>query len=260
MGSFTHRGISLYYEERGEGIPFLFLHGLGNDCGYTWENIDAREGVRLISMDQQGHGRSGFDRAYMSFDSLGDDVLALADALGLDRFYLGGLSMGAGVSVNVAVRCPERLKGLILVRPAWLAEPMPADMREYFGLLARCLPLENGREIFLREPAVQRLLKERSEGVQAFLPHFGAEDSRRRPEKFAIMPGQQPIREAGQLAGLRLPTLVAACRGDFVHPFEYGQWYAGHIPGARFEELPAKSLDAKRYHERLNECVGEMVR
>lgn len=260
MGSFTNRGISFHYEERGEGIPFIFLHGLGNDCNYTYENIDLWEGVRLISLDQQGHGSSGFDWEHMSFDSLADDVLALADYLGLGQFYLGGLSMGAGVAVNIAVRCPERLLGLILVRPAWLAEPGSPDMQKYFGLLARNLPLEDGARKFREEPAVRQLLKEHPEGVPAFLCHFEQEASRRMPEKFAIMPKCQPIHEEGKLAMLPMPTLVAACRQDFVHPFAYGQWYARRIPGARFVELPAKSVDAVLYHEKLNACIRELVR
>lgn len=259
MDSFTHRGISFHYEERGEEIPFLFLHGLGNDGGYTFENIDVRPGVRLISLDQQGHGRSGSCWEQMDFDSLGEDALALANHLGLARFYLGGLSMGAGVSVNVALRCPERLLGLALVRPAWLAEPMPADLREYFGLLAQMLPLADGAGRFAQEPALLRLAKERPEGVQAFLCHFEQEDSRRRPEKFAIMPGCRPFDDEGQLAGLRLPTLIAACRQDLVHPFAYGEWYAERIPGARLVELPAKSVDAAGYHEGLNRCIGKLL-
>lgn len=259
MGSFTHRGISFHYEEQGKGVPFLFLHGLGNDGDYTYENIDARAGVRLISFDQQGHGQSGSDWEHMSFDSLGDDTLALADYLGLERFYLGGLSMGAGVSVNVALRCQERLLGLLLVRPAWLAEPMPADLREYFGALARTLPLTDGAERFVREPMIRRLSGEEPEGVQAFLGHFAQEDSRRRPEKFAIMPDCRPFDDEKQLSGLRLPTLIAACRQDLVHPFAYGEWYAKRIPGARLRELPAKSVDAAAYHEGLNACVRELI-
>ncbi len=260
MGSFTHKGISFHYEEQGEGIPFLFLHGLGNDGSYTYENIDAREGVRLISPDQQGHGKSGADWEHMNFDSMGDDVLALADHLGLEHFYLGGLSMGAGVSVQAALRCPERLMGLILVRPAWLAEPMPEDLRECFGALARMLPLADGAQRFVQEPALRRLSEQWPQGAQAFLNHFEQEDSRQRPEKFAIMPGCRPFDDEKKLESLRLPVLVAACRQDLVHPFAYGEWYAKRIPGARLVELPAKSADAAGYHEGLNACIREMVR
>lgn len=259
MGSFTHKGISFHYEEWGEGIPFLFLHGLGNDCAYVYENIDRQDGVRLIALDQEGHGRSGFCRESLSFDALGEDALALADHLGLARFYLGGLSMGAGVSVNVALRCPKRLRGLILVRPAWLAEPMQEPVRTCFGLLAQTLPLADGKERFMQEPAVRELLRERPESAPAFLNHFEQEASRRRPEKFAVMPGCRPFADEKRLASLAVPTLVAACRQDLVHPFAYGEWYAGRIPGAQLLELPAKSVDAAGYHRELNRQIGRML-
>ncbi len=58
-----------------------------------------------------------------TFDVFADDLIALADQLGLDRFVVGGISLGAGTALNLAIRYPERVSALVLCRPAWLDRP-----------------------------------------------------------------------------------------------------------------------------------------
>jgi pimeloyl-ACP methyl ester carboxylesterase len=69
------------------------------------------------------------------------------------------------------------------------------------------------------------------------------------------MPQKQPIAHESQLTQIDLPVLVISCHDDPVHPFAYGQWYADRISGARFVEVPAKSVDAQGYHDQLNEAI-----
>lgn len=260
MAGWTHNGISLHYEVRGEGTPFIFLHGLGNDYRHAYDTIDEREGIQLISLDQQGHGDSGYRWETMSFESMGDDVLALADYLGLDRFYLGGVSMGAGVTVNVAVRHPERLLGMILIRNAWLDSPMEERAQRWFAQVDRYIGLENGKERYLQDPEVRQFFREFPDGAKGFLNYFDSEACVRMHRKFAIMPGEQPVESGKQLQSLHVPALVVACRNDLIHPYEYGEWYAAQIPGAQFVEIPAKAVDPAGYHEQLNDCVGSFAK
>ena len=76
--------VTIHYDEIGEGYPFFFLHGLGNDNKQTREMYAPVEGVRCIIPDQRAHGLSSWD-GNISFELMCADVLALADHLGIER-------------------------------------------------------------------------------------------------------------------------------------------------------------------------------
>ena len=107
MKTFTNRGLMLEYEVSGSGTPLVFLHGMGGSVQQIRDTYNAIDGVQLITLNQQGHGHSDVDWEGYSFDRLGDDVAALLDHLGIAQAYFAGISMGAAVSLNTAVRTPR---------------------------------------------------------------------------------------------------------------------------------------------------------
>jgi pimeloyl-ACP methyl ester carboxylesterase len=107
-----------HYTEYGDpgGSPLVLLHGLTSDRS-TWAGIApelAAIGYRVLALDQRGHGGSARTGTY-SFEEMREDLSQFADALGLNRFILGGHSMGAVVAQLFAERNPGRLAGLIVV-------------------------------------------------------------------------------------------------------------------------------------------------
>ncbi|MDQ3897320.1 MAG: alpha/beta hydrolase [Actinomycetota bacterium] len=112
-------GVSLEIAEAGEGgRPVLLVHGFTADKGEVAEVIGplAGRGWHAVAPDLRGHGRSEHPTAAeaYSFEILAADVVALADALGWDRFALVGHSLGGAVAQLVALERPERLTGLVL--------------------------------------------------------------------------------------------------------------------------------------------------
>jgi 3-oxoadipate enol-lactonase len=113
-------GVSLEVSEAGDdtGRPVLLVHGFTADAGEVADVLDplAAQGWHAVAPDLRGHGRSDHptDPAAYSFEILAADVLALADALGWDRFALVGHSMGGAVAQLVALDHPQRLTGLVL--------------------------------------------------------------------------------------------------------------------------------------------------
>lgn len=104
--------------------PLVALHSLGED-GADWDATARRLAGRyqVYAPDLRGHGRS--DRcAEYSFELMRDDVLALLDALGLERVTLLGHSMGAVVAYLLAGVRPERVERLVLEEPP---PPVRAD-------------------------------------------------------------------------------------------------------------------------------------
>ena len=132
--------------------PVLALHGwLDNAASYT-RLAPLLEGVRLVALDLPGHGRSDSRPAgvhYHFADYVGD-VLFVADALGWQRFYLLGHSLGAGIASFVAAVAPKRVSCLALIEGlgplGFAAEHNPTALAAAIAQMA-ALP-EKARKVY----------------------------------------------------------------------------------------------------------------
>lgn len=259
MKWFTHRGIPLEYEDEGSGIPFLFLHGMGGSDKQIRSVCGPVPGVRRIILNQQGHGRSGADWDSYSFDRLGDDAAALLDHLDIDRAVLGGISMGAAVSLNTAIRYPGRVRALLLIRNAWTDKPMSEEVQTAYADLGRCLK-EGGAEAFKQTEGWKIVDGPSDYTRNAFLQPFDDPASVRNWQKYLILPAMVPVSCPADFQRINVPVTIAACRGDLCHPFEYGKYLAEQIPGCEFHEIPDKDTDAPRQNRRIGELIREILR
>ncbi len=115
----TQQGHQVYYEESGslDGIPIVFLHG-GPGAGTS--SVHRRycdpEKYRMILVDQRGCGRSTPHGAIEnnSTQDLINDLEAIREKLGIDRWVVMGGSWGATLALIYAESCPQRVMGLIL--------------------------------------------------------------------------------------------------------------------------------------------------
>lgn len=108
----------LHFESDGTGPPWMVVHGgLGVDhLIYRRTLVPLADSFRVVLFDQRGNGRSTpVDLATVTIEQLADDVAALADTLGLDRFSVLGHSYGGFVAQEFALRHPGRLDRLVLV-------------------------------------------------------------------------------------------------------------------------------------------------
>ena len=158
MSSFTLGTATLNYTDVGTGLPFVFQHGIGGDVRQPSKVFSPPSGVRLLSFDARAHGSTVWsgDPYELSFDSFGDDLIGLLNHLGIARAVVGGISMGAGIALNAATRYPERIAGLVLARPAWLALPMPRRIIALFDLVASALRELDFSQDWWSTPAVLR--------------------------------------------------------------------------------------------------------
>ncbi len=104
---------------RRDADPLFLLHGLACTGLLNWYPALPRlaQRYRVITLDQRWHG-AGIRSNTFSLDECAEDVPALADLLGIERFGVAGYSMGALVAQLLARRAPERLRGMVLCATA----------------------------------------------------------------------------------------------------------------------------------------------
>src|SRR5256885_5797414 len=108
-------GQTLHYEIHGDGEPLLCIHGLGVDHrGWALQIGPWSENYKLVVFDNRDVGRSSYASAEYETTDMAQDVLELADRLGLDDFHLLGISLGGMVAQHVALAAPARVRSLTL--------------------------------------------------------------------------------------------------------------------------------------------------
>ncbi|MCA0457610.1 MAG: alpha/beta hydrolase [Chloroflexi bacterium] len=264
MAYFEREGIRFHYVDEGEGAAFVFQHGLGGDVAQTTDVYTSQAGVRFVSMDCRGHGdtRPVGDVNDYTFDTFADDVVALMDQLGIEQAVVGGISMGAGISLNIALRYPARVGGLVLSRPAWLDQPMPANLwilTEVARYIRQYGAVE-GLEVFKQSVAYQALLREAPDVAKSVVGQFTHPRAEETVVKLERMPNDAPCRDRAAWASIHVPTLVLGNHVDPMHPYEMAEVLAAGIPNARLRELTSKSVDKAQHVQEARQFIGAFLR
>ena len=246
--------VTIHYDEIGEGYPFFFLHGLGNDNKQTREMYAPVEGVRCIIPDQRAHGLSSWD-GNISFELMCADVLALADHLGIERFAIGGISMGAAVSIYTRLHYPEKVAGLFLVRNAWAGEAMTDDNVQLFSALSAAL---GKNDITMLDDCPQ--YREHRKTSSGFRDFFKDPVALRTYRKYDMVPRLKPFDSLRQLKEIKVPVMILANHQDFIHPFHFGELIHEAIPGSVFHETACKRINREQYYRDLAVYLKEFFR
>ncbi len=157
-GKILANGAELYHEVRGTGPALLFISGALGDAG-GWEkaaNLLAQD-FTVVSYDRRGNSRSPAPRDWKStsLDEQADDAAALLERLGLAPASVYGSSGGGAIALNVVLRRPDLVRGVILHEP-WLPgllddpEAAGAEFRDIVTKAAMVGGMRAGVEAFLR--------------------------------------------------------------------------------------------------------------
>lgn len=112
----SEQGVSLYWEERGEGPPLLFVSGLGqNHLSWALTTPAFEKRWRCITFDNRGSGQSSVPPGPYSIEEMADDTAALLDHLEIPSATCVGVSLGASVLQALAYRHPDRVTKLVLI-------------------------------------------------------------------------------------------------------------------------------------------------
>lgn len=233
---FEHDGRRIAWREYGAGDRHVVLtHGLlmdGRMFALLAPELAAR-GYHVVTVDMLGHGDSGrvSDMMEHSMTLYGKDVIALLDRLKIKQAVVGGTSLGANVSLEVAVAAPERVRALVIEMP--VLEHGLAGAGAVFVPLAFALRV-NQRGMAFLSSAVGLIPR------SFFLVDLLLDFARRDPAtSLAILDGitfGRVAPPAAERRKLRHPALIVGHARDPVHPFSDADMLARELPGARLLE------------------------
>jgi pimeloyl-ACP methyl ester carboxylesterase len=229
-------GTELWYEESGSGLPVVFLHGWPHDhTAWTAQLSGLATHARCIAPDLRGFGRSTVAGPW-SMDRYADDVVALLDALAIDRAVICGLSMGGYVALAIWRRHPERVRALVLVDTRATADDQ--EGREKRRRLIRFVEsqgidaLADQQLGLMLGPATLATRPELSEALRRMMASQPAEGV-----TGALRAMMERPDSTGLVAGITVPTLVVGGTEDAIIPGDVLRRLAAAIPGARLEMI-----------------------
>ena len=245
-------GARLWFKETGQhGTPVVFLHAASgtNDSWGLQEPAFNEAGYRCIAYDRKNWGRS---ESVTPAGSAGDDLEALAQHLGLNRFHLVCTALGGIVGLDYTVEYPDRVISLTVS-----SSFTGVTDQSYRDVQTRLRPPEiSNLPIELREvgPSYRAV---NPEGVAEWLRIEESSRHEITPEE-----GQSP-RSAmtyARLAAMQTPVLMLTGGADLLSPPSMMKLVADHIPNCRFEVVPEAGHAA--FHEEpevWNKLVLEFI-
>ena len=245
----TADGVKLAWAALGEGPPIVKA---GNWCSHLeldrssllWHHIleSLSRSRRLIRYDARGTGLSDRDVPEVSFERWVSDLGTVADAAGLRRFPVLGISQGAAVAAAYAARHPDRVSALVLICGlvrGWRVKALPTVTRHFEALLA-LMQTGWGQD----NPAFRQIFSTAffPDASKERLDAFNELQRRSATPKNAIdiLSAIGDIDLRTELSQVRAPTLVIHGHNDLVIPFSDGKELAASIEGARFVPLQTR--------------------
>lgn len=240
MPLLTIRDTTCYYRLEGrDDRPVLMLsHSLGQDHGmWDAQAADLSPHVRVLRYDIRGHGASGVTAGDYRIDQLGADALALADALGIDRFAFCGVSLGGMIGMWIAVHAPDRLTAVVLANTS--ARPDGAAM-EARRKTVRIGGMAAVADTVLGRSFSPRLLASHSPAVETARRTLLASD----PAGYAgCCAAVRDMDMTADLTRITVPVLVVCGDVDVSMPWKgHSEVLAARISTARVAHLHAAHL------------------
>ena len=253
IGEFDYEGHRLEYTEYGSGDSVVvLLHGqlMPRRMHEPLARAVAGEGYHVYTLDLLGHGRSDkpTDPGLYSMTAFGRQVVAFLDHHGVEQAVVGGTSLGANTTLEVAARSPERLRGMIIEMPV-LDNAVEAGIIAFAPLLfvARAAPIV--------VKAVGRLAQAVPRSLVPFWSGIALDTMSQEPHAMAatihgIFYGRVAPPHDERIA-IDVPALVVGHPRDPIHPAADAAMLADELVSCRFVEAES-FLEWRRRPDRLN--------
>jgi pimeloyl-ACP methyl ester carboxylesterase len=217
QGAIKHDNAHIWYAVYGSGPPVILLHGgLGHSGNWGYQvPVLVENSYRVVVIDSRGHGRSTRDARPFTYELMAADILAVMDALHLEKVGLVGWSDGAVIALMLARQAPERVAGVFFF--ACNMDPSGAKEFEFTPIIQRC---------FSRHMQDYQQLSATPDQFDDFAESVG------------LMQRTQPNYSAADLAEINVPVAIVHSEHDEFIKREHADYLAQSIPNAEFIHLP----------------------
>jgi len=216
QGYIENEGARLWYATYGSGFPLILLHGgLGHSGNWGYQ-VPAlvTSGYRTILIDSRGHGRSTRDARPYSYEQMASDVLAVMDALHLEKAAVAGWSDGACTALILAMKASARIAGAFYF--ACNMDPSGVKPIEPSPTLDRC---------FSRHAKDYAQLSTTPNQFKGFVEAVG------------LMQRTQPNYFAHDFAEIRVPVVIVQSEHEEFIKRDHAEYLARSIPNAELVVL-----------------------
>lgn len=253
-------GVRVHYQEKGTGMPLVLLHGFTSST-YSWKDVfdPLSKNFRVIAVDLKGFGFSGKPDGDYTRLAQASLVAHLLDYLKVERAWLCGNSMGGQVALNIAVKNPQRVAGLILIdsggvavtggnslAPSYLLVPFVGRILTALAMTSDKLVREGLEKSFYDDAKIT------DDRVSYYYRPLQTRGGQLAALRARTQAGQFPIEQ--DLSSIKARTLIIWGAEDGVIPLAAGRKMnslikdsklviiekCGHVPQ---EEMPERVLD-----------------
>jgi pimeloyl-ACP methyl ester carboxylesterase len=256
-------GLRLAVSRTGSGALFVFQHGLCGDAAQPAQVFPLDSGYECLTLECRGHGGSEAGEPFdFSIATFADDVAALIESVSKGPVVLGGISMGASISLRLAVLRPDLVRALVLARPAWLLSRNPDNMapNAFAGQLLQQHEARAARQLFDASPVVAQLAAEAPDNLASLRGFFTREPVQVTADLLRRISADGPGVSEDEVRAITVPTLVIGHARDAIHPLAYATTLACLIPQAQFAEITPKADSAERYRADFHSVLSNFLK
>lgn len=222
--------ISLYYQEKGEGIPFVLLHGNGESGDYFKNQIDYFScGFRMIAIDTRGHGRSPRGTAPFTIDQFAEDLNNFLGELKISNIILLGFSDGANIAMKFALKYSDNIRALILNGGNLNTRGVKKTVQ---------IPIEIGYRL-------TKIFSKKSENAKKSMELLG-------------LMVNEPNIKIEEIHFIQAPTLIIAGKDDMIKE-KHTKEIADNMPNAELSIIGGNHFIANKESEKFNQEVEKFL-
>jgi 3-oxoadipate enol-lactonase len=231
-------GVNLYYELHGpEGAPVLVLNnGVIMNAATSWvfQTRVLSKGYRLLQYDCRGQGQSDHPDGPYSMEEHADDLSALLMALSIEKAHIAGISYGGEVAQAFVLKCPERVRSLILIDTvsevgpelrlvvqSWMDALRTGDALAFFNAT---VPWNFSPEFIAKNPALLEDAKKRYASLDF-------------PAIIRLCEAFLKVDLTKRLGEIKAPTCIMAGELDLLKGIRYAEILKRNIPHAEYHVL-----------------------
>ena len=218
--------ISLYYQERGKGQPFILLHGNGENGSYFNHQIEYfSDKFRMIAIDTRGQGKSPRGTAPFTIGQFAEDLNELMVMMKISKAIVLGFSDGANIALKFALRHPDKVMALILNGGNLNAKGVKRTVQ---------IPIELGYKL-------TKMFANKSETAKHNMELLG-------------LMVNEPNIKPDELRSIQVPTLVIAGTKDMIKR-THTEEIAENISNAKLSIIHGNHFIANKEADRFNKEV-----